>query len=571
MEKVCDIFMLIGSLGLFLFGMKMMSESLQKIAGDKMRTILHAMDSAPFKRVLTGFFVTAVLQSSSAITVMVVSFVNAGVLTLTQSIGVIMGANVGTTVTAWFIAILGFKTGVSLHVLSILLIALGFPLLMLKLRRHKSWGEFIIGIALLLMGLGALQGIIDTTGDTLPVVEYLQTYSGFGIISVLLFVLAGALLTVALQSSMASMALTMVLCYYGWIPFDMAVATVIGGNIGSTIAANRAATIANVQARRAARVHFIVNIIGLCWILILFRPFTGLIVWIEESCGCVSPFQAQEGLYTSAAVGIALFHSLFNVCNIALLGGFTPLLVKAVTRMVKPKATDATDSGLKYIQRGMMSTAELLQEQARKEIVCYAKRATKQFGLLRDLFKETNTEKFDELFRKIENGEEAADRTEIEIAAYLNKISEGELSESSSRRLQSMYKAINEIESISDSNYDLARIMMRKKNLGVWFDQELRNRINGMFDLLEKAYSCMNENLTRSEESMIDIGNAYEYENQINAMRTQLKEEHIHNLEENKYKYVAGVIYIDLITECEKLGDYLLNVSETLLELKHGL
>jgi phosphate:Na+ symporter len=568
MRVIYDILLLTGSLGLFLFGMKTMSESFQKIAGDKMRTTLHDMASTPLKRVLTGFFVTAVLQSSSAVTVMVVSFVNAGLLTLTQSVGVIMGANVGTTVTAWIITFLGFTTGFPLYILAVLLIAVGFPLLMLQLRRHKSWGEFIIGIALWLIGFSLLKGELFAAGEEpTQILAFIDHYTGFGFASVLLFVAAGALLSALFQSSSATIALTMVLCYHGSLPFDMAVAMVIGENIGSTVAANRAAVVANVQARRAARIHFLLNAIGLTWVLLLFYPFTGLIAWVEDFCHCLPPYVSAE----SAIVGLALFHTLFNICNVCLQVGFTPLLVKAVTRMVKVKDTDENASRLKYIHHGMVSTDELLQEQAKKEIICYAKRATKQFGLLRDLFKETNTEKFDELFRKIEHDEEIADRIEIEIAAYLNKISEGELSEKSGRRLQAMYKAISEIESVSDANYDLARIMMRKKNLGVWFDQDLRDRINLLFDLLEKAYACMNENLTKSDDSIINIGSVYEYENQINAMRTQLKEEHIRNLEENKYKYVAGVIYIDLITECEQLGDYIVNVSETVLELKHGL
>ncbi|MDR0729484.1 MAG: Na/Pi cotransporter family protein [Prevotellaceae bacterium] len=568
MKIISDILMLIGSLGLFLFGMKMLSEALQKLAGNRMRTVLGNMVSTPFKRVLTGFFVTAVIQSSSAITMMVVSFVNTGLLSLTQSIGVIMGANVGTTVTAWIIAAVGFQSLISLYDLSIMLIAVGFPLLMLKRRRNKSWGEFIIGVALLFMGLAALKTMSGIIGNALPVQPFLTSYTGMGYISVLLFVAVGAIVTVVLQSSNAVMALIMVVCYYGWIPFDMAVAMVAGENIGRTISANRAATVANVQGQRAARSHFVLNIIGLVWVLALFYPAIRLLEWIEESLGCLSPFEAAAtGVYESGVIGLAMFHTLFNLCNVCLLIGFTPRLVKAVKWMVKSNSTEETDSSLKYIQRGMMSTAELLQEQAKREIICYAKRATKQFKLLRELFREINPEKFDELFRKIELDEEKADRIEMEIATYLNKISEGELSEKSSRRLQAMYKAISEIESVSDSNYDIARIMLRKKNVGVWFDQDLRDRINALFDLLEKAYACMNDILNKSDDNHETIDRTYEYEKQINAMRTQLKEEHVQNLEENKYKYITGVIYLDLVIECEKLGDYIVNVSETALEL----
>ncbi|MDR1680712.1 MAG: Na/Pi cotransporter family protein [Prevotellaceae bacterium] len=569
MEIVYDSLLLIGAFGLFLFGMKMLSEALQKLAGNRMRTVLGNMVATPFKRVLTGFFVTAVIQSSSAITMMVVSFVNTGLMTLTQSIGVIMGANVGATITAWIIAAVGFHPSISLYDLSVMLVAIGFPLLMLKRRRNKSWGELIIGIALLCMGLAAMKAIAGAIETALPVLSFLADYTGMGYLSILLFAAVGALLTVMLQSSNVVMALSMVVCYYGWIPFDMAVAMIAGEHIGRTISANRAAKVANVQARRAARSHFILNFIGLAWVLALFYPAIRLLVWISVSLGCPSPFEAGTGgVFGSSVIGLAMFHTLFNVCNVCLLIGFTPLLVKAATWMVKNGSADDTGSSLKYIQRGMVSTAELLQEQAKREITCYAKHATKQFNRLRELFREINPDKFDELFRKIEHDEEKADRTEMEIAAYLNKISEGELSEKSSRRLQAMYKAISEIESVSDSNYDLARIMLRKKNLGVWFDQDLRDRINALFDLLEKAYAAMTDILNKNhDDHQAIIDRIYEYETQINAMRSQLKEEHVHNLEENKYKYITGVIYLDLVIECEKLGDYIVNVSETAMEL----
>jgi phosphate:Na+ symporter len=563
MKVVFDILMLAGSLGLFLFGMKMMSEALQKVAGDKMRSILGAMTSNPLKRVLTGVLVTAVIQSSSATTVMIVSFVNAGLLTLTQSIGVIMGANIGTTVTAWIISLLGFK--MDMAIVAIPLIAIGFPLLMFKSSRNKSWGEFIIGFALLFIGLAALKNAVPDISQNQQVMEFLKDYAHSGFGSVLVFVLIGTLLTVVLQSSSATMALTLVMCSQG-LPFEIAVGMVMGENIGTTITANIAAAVANTQAKRAARAHFLFNVIGVLWVLILFHPFLKLTVWTMGLFGGSSPYSSVE----SVTVGLALFHTGFNIINTCFLIGFTPWIVKAVTWMVKQKKTEDGGFRLKYIQRGMLSTAELSLTQAKMEIVWYAKRTTKQFDLVRDLFKEVNAEKFDALFKKIEHDEEISDRIELEIATYLNKIGEDDLSEESSRRLQAMYKAISEVESVSDSNYNLARVMMRKKNLGVWFDQELRDKVNEMFDLLDKAYTNMNENLEKGYDNIVDIGNAYECENAINEFRSLLKEEHIRNLEENKYKYIAGVIYMDLIIECEKLGDYIVNVSESVLELKHG-
>ena len=565
MDVVLDILMLAGSLGIFLFGMKMMSEALQKVAGDTMRSILSAMTSNPLKRVLTGVLVTAVIQSSSATTVMVVSFVNAGLLTLTQSIGVIMGANIGTTVTAWIISLLGFQFDIATF--AIPFIAIGFPMLMMKSRKKKSIGELIIGFSLLFLGLEYLKSSVPDLGNNPQIVEFLAGYADAGFFSVLIFVFIGTVLTIVLQSSSATMALTLVMCNNGWIPFEVAAAMVLGENIGTTITANLAAAVANVQAKRAARAHFLFNVIGVAWMLILYKPFLSFIAWIVVAFGGVSPYESA----VSTTIGLSLFHTVFNIVNTCLLIGFTPQLVKIVTRMVKQKTTEEEDTfRLKYIQRGMLSTAEMSLSQAQMEIVHYVKHATKQFGEVRDLFKEITTEKFDELYQKIEKDEETSDRIELGIATYLNKVGEIDLSEESSRRLQAMYRAITEVESVCDSNYNLARIMFRKKKMGVWFDQELRDKVNEMFDILDRCYVCMNENMDKGYDA-IDIGNAYECERDLNEYRTILKEEHIHNLEEQKYKYATGIIYMDLIAESEQLGDFIVNVSETVLELKHGL
>jgi len=599
MSVVLDILMLLGSLGLFLYGMKLMSEALQKVAGDKMRAVLGAMTSTPLKRVLTGTLVTAVIQSSSATTVMIVSFVNAGLLSLTQSVGVIMGANIGTTITAWIIALLGFK--VDIATLAIPVIAIGFPLMMMKSRRNKSVGELVIGFALLFMGLAELKNSVPDLSQNPQIVEFLAGYADAGFFSVLIFVLIGTLLTIVLQSSSATMALTLIMCYNGYIPFQVAVAMVLGENIGTTITANLAAAVANVSAKRAARAHFLFNVIGVCWVLLLYHPFLSLIDHVIVWFGGTSPSDAAASIGALAAkveelkamaadaatlkaakaaleaaqaattIGLSLFHTMFNIINTGVLIGFTPLLVKAVTWLVKQKRTDDDTFRLKYIQRGMMSTAELSLTQSKMEILGYAKRAYKQFGLVRELFKEVNPEKFDALFQKIQHDEEISDRIELEIAAYLNKVGEVDLSEESSKQLQAHYKAISEVESVCDSNYNLARVLQRKKDLAVWFDQELRDKINEMFDIIERAFACMNENLEKGYENIVDIGNTYECEQQLNALRTQIKDDHIRNLEENKYKYMTGVIYMDMVSECEMLGDYLVNVSETILELKHGL
>ena len=565
MNVFYTILKLAGSLGLFLFGMKMMSEALQKVAGDKMRTILSSMTSNSLKRVLTGVLVTAVIQSSSATTVMVVSFVNAGLLTLTQSIGVIMGANIGTTVTAWLISLLGFKMDVAS--LAIPFIAIGFALLMFKSRHNKSIGELIIGFALLFLGLDYLKESVPDLGNNPQVLEFLKDHANAGFFSVLLFVLIGTILTVVLQSSSATMALTLVMCYNGWIPFEVATAMVMGENIGTTITANLAAAVANTSAKRAALAHSFFNITGAIWVLCLYHPFLKLVAWVVVSLGGVSPYESA----ISVTIALSLFHTMFNITNTLLLVRFTPQIVKIVTWLIPQKSTDEETYRLKYISGGVLSTAELSLPQAKMEIVWYAKHATKQFRLLCDLFKEMNAEKFDLLYKKIERDEEIADRVELEIATYLNKVSESELSEESGRRLQSMYKVITEIESVGDSNYNLARILLRKKNLGIWFDQNLRDRINRMLDVLDKALINMNNNLEKSYESIVDIGNAYQYEKEINEIRNEYKDEHIHGLEEHQYKYITGVIYMDFIMECEQLGDYIVNVSEAIMELRHGL
>ena len=548
--------MLAGSLGLFLYGMKIMSDGLQKVSGEKMRTILGTMTSTPLKSVFSGLLITAVIQSSSATTVMIVSFVNAGLMTLVQAIGVIMGANIGTTVTAWIISLLGFKMDIAM--MAIPLVAIGFPLLMLKSRRNKSLGELIIGFALLFMGLAALKDAVPDIRSNLQIVEFLQSHAQSGFISVLTFVFIGTILTVVLQSSSATMALTLVLCTQG-LPFEIAVGMVMGENIGTTITANLAATVANVQAKRAARAHFIFNVIGVIWVLLLFHPFLKLIVWVMELFNSPSPYES----IMSVTIALSLFHTMFNLINTCLLLGFTSQIAKISGYLVKQKNTEDDSFRLKYIQRGMMSTAELSLAQAKMEILLYAKLATKQFGMVRELFDETNSEKFDELYKKIEHYEMISDRMELEIATYLNKIGEVDLSEESSRRLQSMYKAITEIESVSDSNYSLARTLQRKKNYSVHFDQYLRDKINEILDILEHAFACMNKNLDKSDENAADIDSTYEYERQLNDKRTILKEEHVHNLEENKYTYIAGVIFMDFVSECEHLGDFLVNVSET--------
>jgi len=547
MDIIYQVLKVLGSLGLFLYGMTLLSEGLQKVAGDKMRSILAAMTSNSFKRVLTGLFITAIIQSSSATTVMVVSFVNAGLLSLTQSVGVIMGANIGTTVTAWIISLLGFKADIA--VLSIPLIGVGFAFMMSKSKKRKSIGELIIGFALLFLGLSFLKESVPDLKSTPEVLEFLKEWTSFGFFSTLIFVAIGTVLTIVLQSSSATMALTLVMCSYGWIPFEMAAAMVLGENIGTTITANIAASIANVSARRAA--------------LIFFKPILNLVALITVSVGGGDPFiEAGSTLY-----GVSFLHTLFNITNTLILVWFTPQIVKFVSYVVKAPKTEEVFR-LQYIQGGLLSTAELSLTQAKQEIVSFARLAKKQLDYARQAVNDNDKENFEELFTKLENYEQITDRVELEIANYLNGISEGQLSEESARRLQAMYTIISEIESIGDSGYNIARILQRKRVHNKKFDKDMVKKLNHLFDLLDKAFDHMITNLELGYTKITNIAEAEDAENSINEYRNHLKEEHLMNLENNVYNYQTGTFYMDIVAECEKVGDYIINVSEAIIEIQ---
>lgn len=566
---IFSILTLAGSLGLFLFGMKIMSEGLQKLAGDKMRNILAAMTSTPFTRIFTGLLITAVIQSSSATTVMIVSFVNAGLLTLTQSVGVIMGANIGTTLTAWVISLLGFKADIS--ILALPIIGIGFPLMMFKGDNKKNIGEFIIGFALLFIGLGYLKEAVPDLGQNPEILAFLQNFADSGYLSILVFVLIGSILTVIIQSSSATMALTLVMCSNGWISFELACAMVLGENIGTTITANMAAMVGNVSAKRAARAHFIFNVFGVVWMLIAFIPFLKLISFlIGEFGGSLDPASGWPAI-VSMPIALSLFHTLFNVTNTLIMVWFTPIIVKTVTKMVKQSPETEEVFRLKFIKSGVLSTAELSLHQARQEIGVYGKRTTQMFGMVRQMLMETNDEKFDETYKRVEKYEEISDRMEIEIADYLNKVSEGDLSEESRMRLQAMYRMISEIESIADSCLTLAKTLKLKKNNKVWFDEDMRKNINDLFDLIDVALAEMNINVEKGYTKLSNIKKATAAENEINQKYALLNQEHLNNLEDKKYTYNAGVIYSDLVSETERLADHVINISEAIYEINENL
>ena len=558
---IVDFLTLVGSLGFFLYGMKLMSEALQKVAGDKMRNILAKMTSNPVKGVFTGLLITAIIQSSSATTVMMVSFVNAGLLSLAESIGVIMGANIGTTVTAWLISILGFKVKIS--IISLPLIGLGFPFLFSKNNRRKSWGEFIIGFAMVFLGLDFLKGSVPDIKSHPEILAFLQNYTSHGVLSHVLFLTIGTLLTIVIQSSSATMALTLVMCNFGWIPFDMAAAMVLGENIGTAVTANIAASIANVSAKRAARAHLIFNILGVIWVSLIFKYFLNGIDWFVQYIGSKSPFSTP----TAIPVALSIFHTTFNIMNVLIFIWFTKLIQSIVIRMV-PQKEDGEEFRLQYINTGMLSTSELSIHQAKQEVQVYAQRVEKMFNYVSSMLHEQKEKKINKLFDKVEKYEGICDRMEVEIANYLTKVSEGELSILGSKRIKAILKVISDIESIGDSCYNLAKTLSRKYDKKVKFNSDLTDNMVRMMDLVKKSLDEMQTNLDRGYDK-IDIDSAKKIEYEINAFRTKLKKSHLKSVEKKEYNYNAGIIYNDLFCECEKLADYVINVSEAIEEVNH--
>lgn len=562
MSIIFQILTLLGSLALFLYGMTMLSESLQKVAGNKLRSILSAMTANRFTRILTGTVITSVIQSSSATTVMVVSFVNAGLLTLTQAIGVIMGANIGTTFTAWIISLLGFSADIS--ILSIPLIAFGFVLMMFKSQKRKSVGEMIIGFALLFLGLSYLKNSVPDLSNNPEAIAFITRWTDWGFLSVLIFVFVGTVLTIVLQSSSATMALTLVMSSQGWIPFEMAAAMVLGENIGTTITANLAASVGNVSSKRAAMAHTVFNIFGVIWVLVLYKPFLWLVSKVVVMFGGMDPFQSSDSLLYA----ISTVHTLFNVINTIVLVWFTPQIVRLVTWIVKSKKDEEEVFRLRYIQSGMMNTSELSLEQAEQEIVHFAEIMKRQYVYAREAINNSDDEnRFDELFKKLEHYEQISDRIEYEIAKYLGSIGEWDLSQESINKIRSMYKIIGELESVGDSGYNIGRILMRKNNHDQKFNEILIKKLNKMMDLVDRALDCMIENLRTGFTHAIQISNAQDAEHAINEYRDNLKEEHLRKLESEETPYMLGVYYMDLVSECERVGDFVINISEALVEI----
>ena len=566
---ILQIFTLLGALGMFLYGMNLMSSGLQKAAGDKLRSFLSAMTSNPAKGVLTGLGVTTVIQSSSATTVMVVSFVNAGLLTLAQAISVIMGANIGTTVTAWLVAWLGFKADIS--ILAVPMMLFGFLFSNSKKNQYQNIGELIVGFSLLFLGLSFMKNSVPDLRETPQVLEFVTTWASHGFGSVLLFLAFGTVLTLVLQSSSATMAITLIMLSMGWIPFHMACAMVLGENIGTTITANIAASVGNTQAKRAAMSHTIFNVFGVIWALILFQPFTALVGKIIELFGLPNPategFAVVEGSVntsTAALYGLSMLHTLFNTINTLILIWFIKLIEKAVVWMIKPKNQDKEPFRLKYISAGPLATPELAAEQAFDEIIHFAQISRNGLGYAKQAIS-ADAKHFDELREKLVKYEEISDRVECEIAAFLNGVLAGDISEATSLKIKAMYKIIGELESLGDSGEAISRMLSRRNEHKKTFDEATVEKINLMLAKVDTAYEVMIANLTAAHEGRLTtIKNAYDAEEQINVLRNELREAEIEALEENNKNYQTSVYYIDIINELEHMGDYMINISQSL-------
>ena len=569
---ILQIFTLLGALGMFLYGMNLMSSGLQKAAGDRLRGFLSAMTSNPFKGVMTGLGITTIIQSSSATTVMVVSFVNAGLLTLAQAIGVIMGANIGTTVTAWMVSWLGFKADIS--ILAVPMMLFGFLFSNSKKDQRKNIGELIIGFSLLFLGLSFMKESVPDLRETPQVLEFVRNWSSYGFGSVLLFLAFGTILTLVLQSSSATMAITLIMLSMGWIPFEMACAMVLGENIGTTITANIAASVGNTFAKRAALSHTIFNVFGVIWALILFKPFLGLVGFITENIFGV-PNPAAEGFVvtdsnspegTAALYGLSMLHTLFNLTNTLILIWFTKSIAKAVSWIIKaPKNQEKEVFRLQYISAGPLATPELSVEQAFEEIINFARISKNGADYAKDAINEADSDKFEELRKKLVKYEEISDRIEYEIATFLNKVSAEEISESTSVKIKAMYKIIGELESLGDSGETLSRILSRKNIHKKKFDSEAIKNLNAMADAVNAAYDVMIENLTAAHKGeLVEISNAYNAEDRLNTLRNNLRDSVIENIDSKGDNYQASVYFIDIINTYEQMGDFMINVSQDL-------
>lgn len=550
-------FQILGSLALLIYGMKVMSEALQKMAGSQLRHILGAMTTNRLTGMLTGTFITCAVQSSSATTVMTVSFVNAGLLTLAQAISVIMGANIGTTLTAWIMS-LGYNVDLTIVVFPAFF--LGIMLIYSKKRRY--FGDFLFGIAFLFFALVILSGAgkdLDLEHNP-SVIDFFSSFDTKSHLTIITFLLIGTVITCIVQSSAAVMAITILLCSTGVLPIYLGIALVMGENIGTTATANLAALGANAQARRAALAHLVFNVFGVIWVLCLFYPFVNLVCSLVGYNPDGNMSAAQKA--TLLPIVLAMFHTCFNVCNTAVLILFIPQIEKSVWQLIKPKADkEDEDFRLRFIQTGIMKTPELSVFEAQKEISSFGERIHRMFGMVMELLGTTDHKNFDKLYERIEKYEGVSDNMEIEIAKYLDQVSDAHLSDDTKAKIRAMLREISEIESIGDSCFNISRTIKRKKdNKEDFTDQQYQN-IHQMFKLVDEALTQMNYMFTHDRHTLT-MTHTFNIETEINNYRNQLRNQNLDDVDNHLYTYGIGTMYMDIIQECEKLGDYVVNVAE---------
>ena len=555
---IMKFLILIGSLGLFIFGMKIMSDGMQRTAGEKLRKMLGSITSNRIKGVLTGFSSTAIVQSSSVTTVMTVSLVNAGLLNLRQSAGVMMGANIGTTITAWLVLFIGFKVSISSYAL--VLIAIGAPLLFMSFRRSKDLANAVIGFAILFIGLQFLKDAVPNLDKDSAFVQFFVNYKDIPFISNLMFVALGTLVTIVIQSSSAAMAITMTMVSKGIIPFEVACAMVLGENIGTTITAEIASMIGNVHAKRAARFNSLFNILGVTWMLIIIPLFLDLIGWVVgQSHGL-----EFDPLNTSMAnEGIAFFHTFFNIANVLLLIGFVPYLVRVAEKSVKSKGDIDEEFKLDYITAGGITLPEVAILEAKKEVAKFGKVTARMNEFIRTLVNEQDKKIRNKMYNKIQKYEEITDRVEIEVASYLDNISTQEITQEASSQIRGMLSITNDLERIGDIYYQMSKTYERKDDSKIYFLPDQRENLNRMLDATEKAFEIMNVNLN-SAYGQIITDRAEKAEREINQLRDELRKSFLDLTEKGEYKFQSGIMYNDLFSSCEKVGDHIINVSEAI-------
>ena len=553
-------FKLIGALALLMFGMKTMSDSLQKMAGPQLRHVLGTMTTNRLTGILSGTLITAAVQSSTATTVMTVSFVNAGLLTLAQAISVIMGANIGTTLTAWIMS-----AGFSFNITDFVWPAFFIAIILIYSKKRKIIGDFIFGISFMFLGLGTLRqtGIDMDLAHNQPVLDFFASFDPHSFQTTITFLLIGSVLTMCVQSSAAVMAITMILCSTGVLPIYQGIALVMGENIGTTVTSNVAALTANTQARRAAMAHMVFNIFGVLWILCVFRPFIHLVCgWV----GFDDMMEKNDPHFVANAAKLsfvlAAFHTTFNLSNTFILVWFIPQIEKLVCKIIRPKKNaDEDDFRLRFIQSGIMKTPEISVLEAQKEIHCFAERIQRMFGMVKELLGETNDDKFIKLYTRIEKYEGISDNMEIEIAKYLDQVSDSHLSDETKAKIRAMLREISEIESIGDSCFNIARTLNRRIRGKEDFIPSQYEHMHQMMELTDNALTQMNITLV-GHKGDNDANLSFNIENEINNYRNQLKSQNINDVNNHLYTYAIGTMYMDIIQECEKLGDYVVNVVE---------